>query len=160
MYINVSTGNDHCRMDSQWNCSNNDTGLMHTGSGDAAICTMSKSKTTGRLGDSLGCQTKPRFLGRNSHKIFAFRSISRQMDFHTEVNIFKGSMLSMLSSLYWSLGGMLPKNIGKWQCLFNNPPSCAFSARPRTSKHVDIDWWMRWQYDLHWFWISNKRKKQ
>ena len=29
MYINVSIGNDHCRMDSQWNCSNNDTGLMH-----------------------------------------------------------------------------------------------------------------------------------
>ena len=71
--------------------------------------------------------------------------ISRQMDSHTEVNIFKGSMLSMLSSLYWSLGEMLPKNIGKWQCLFNNPPGCAFSARPRTSKHVDIDWWMRWQ---------------
>ena len=37
MYMNANTGNDHCRMDSQWNCSNKVTGLLHTGSGDAAM---------------------------------------------------------------------------------------------------------------------------
>ena len=37
MYMNANTGNDHCRMDSQWNCSNKVTGLLRTGSGDAAM---------------------------------------------------------------------------------------------------------------------------
>ena len=45
---NAGTGNDHERMISWWNCSNNNTGLLHTGSTDAAICTISRSTTTDR----------------------------------------------------------------------------------------------------------------
>ena len=48
MNMNISTVNDHDRMTLWRHCSNNITGLLHTGSTDATICTISRSKTTDR----------------------------------------------------------------------------------------------------------------